>query len=363
MSHPPNLLRTPLYDLAIAAGARMTEFAGWEMAIQYAGVKKEHQAVRSAVGMFDISHMGKFELVGEDVVAAFAPLVPTDLTPLTPGKAQYSVLLNEQGGIIDDIIFYLQAFDRAMVIVNAATTEKDRQWLGDKLPGITLCDRSQEQGLIALQGPQAVELFQTLSAIDFSGVPAFGHGTGTLFNEPIFWARTGYTGEDGLEIMASPRVTQQLWQTLLAKNVIPCGLGARDTLRLEAAMGLYGQDMDDGTSPLEAGLKWLVHGDRPDNFIGKGALAQQQHQGLPRRLVGLKMEGRHIARHGYPVWGAGEPVGEITSGTFSPTLETAIALAYVPPKFAKVGQSLQVEIRGKQYPAQVVKKPFYRRGQ
>jgi aminomethyltransferase len=360
-------LRTPLYDLSANLKARFTEFAGWEMPVQYSGIKQEHQAVRTAAGMFDISHMGKFFLRGSGVLAALQKLVPSDLSRLTPGEAQYTVLLNPQGGIIDDLIIYsqgteLDGSERVAVIVNAATTDKDKTWMMEHLPSdLTFEDVSRDRALIAVQGPEAVAQLQRVTAEDLDKVGRFGHIEGTVLGQPAFLARTGYTGEDGFEVMMSADGGQALWQTLLENGVIPCGLGARDTLRLEAAMALYGQDITDDTTPLEAGLKWLVHLDGAGEFIGRPRLEQQSTEGVARRLVGLQMEGRNIARHDYPVMHEGEAVGIVTSGTLSPTLGYPIALAYVPANLGKVGQSLAVEIRGKTHPAQVVKKPFYKR--
>ncbi|HEY9752503.1 MAG TPA: glycine cleavage system aminomethyltransferase GcvT [Coleofasciculaceae cyanobacterium] len=362
------LARTPLYDLALESQARMTEFSGWEMPVQFSGITREHQAVRSAAGMFDISHMGKFTLTGPAVLDQIQTLVPSDLSRLHPGQAQYTVLLNPQGGIIDDLIFYDQGTDEAgqqhwVVIVNAATTAKDKAWMEQHLDlsQIQFEDWSTQKALIAIQGPQAAAILQSLVSEDLAVVPAFGHLTATLLGQPAFIARTGYTGEDGFEVMIDPETGKQLWQKLLQLGVVPCGLGARDTLRLEAAMALYGQEIDDSTTPLEAGLGWLVHLDSKADFIGRSPLEQQKQAGVQRRLVGLQMQGRNIARHGYPVIAAGEPVGEVTSGTQSPTLGQAIALAYVPTALSRPGQSLEVEIRGKLYPATVVKRPFYRR--
>lgn len=362
-----NLLRTPLFDLEAEQKARLTAFAGWEMPVQFSGLKQEHEAVRTAVGMFDISHMGKFVLAGKELVKSLQGLVPSDLERLQPGQAQYSVLLNPQAGIIDDIIFYYQGENetgeqQGILIVNAATTVKDKTWLLEHLDAasVRLEDISQNKVLIAVQGPQATAILQPLVKEDLNSIKAFGHINATVLNEPAFIARTGYTGEDGFEIMIDPEVGKQLWRSLFEAGVTPCGLGARDTLRLEAAMCLYGQDIDDRTTPLEAGLGWLVHLDSKGEFIGRSVLEKQKASGLERRLVGLQMEGRHIARHGYPVLSGGQIVGEVTSGTSSPTLGVAIALAYVPTTLSKIGQSLEVEIRGKTYPATVVKKPFYR---
>ena len=356
-----SLARTPLYSLIQAQKAKFTEFSGWEMPVQFTGLKQEHLAVRSQVGMFDISHMGKFIFTGDHPLQSLDRLVPSDLSRLTPGRAQYTVLLNPEGGIIDDVIIYDQGPDKTVMIVNAATKEKDKTWLLSQLDQnqIQLTDVSDDQILIALQGPQAVTVLQPFLKADLTSLPAFGQLETELLGDLAFIARTGYTGEDGFEMMLSIAAGQALWRSLSEKGVIPCGLGARDTLRLEAAMGLYGQDMDDHTSPLEAGLNWLIHWEKED-FIGRSALTAQKAQGVTRRLVALEMEGRHIARHGYPVKVNDQVIGEVTSGTFSPTLEKAIALAYVPKELSKIGQPLAVEIRGKDYPGRIVKKPFYR---
>lgn len=357
-----SLARTPLFDAIAARGARLVPFAGWEMPVQFTGLKQEHLAVRSAVGMFDISHMGKFLLRGPQVLAVLQPLVPTDLLPLQPGRAQYTVLLNPEGGIIDDLIIYAQGPEAAVIIANAATTEKDRTWLQQHLSdkGVELADVSRDRALIAVQGPQAIATVRSLLADDPGQLLAFGHFETKLEGEEAFVARTGYTGEDGVEMMIPASIATQVWERLLAAGVEPCGLGARDTLRLEAAMGLYGQDMNETISPLEAGLGWLVHLDRKGDFIGRAVLERQKAAGVAQKLVGLEMSGRHIARHDYPIQHEGQTVGIVTSGTLAPTVGKAIALGYVPTALAKPGQALEVTIRGKNHPATVVKKPFYR---
>ncbi len=362
-----SLSRTPLYSLAQELKARLTSFGGWEMPVQFAGISREHEAVRNAAGMFDISHMGKFTLQGKDLVSQLQRLVPSDLSRLQQGTAQYTVLLNPQAGIIDDIIFYYQGEDatgeqRGVLIVNAATTAKDKTWLLQHLnpDEVKFQDISSKKVLIAVQGPKAIRYLQPLVQEDLAPIQAFGHIEATVLGKPAFIARTGYTGEDGFEVMVEPDVGIQLWQSLLHAGVTPCGLGARDTLRLEAAMALYGQDIDDTTTPLEAGLGWLVHLDTKGDFIGREILEQQKSAGVQRRLVGLQMQGRNIARHGYQVRSTGAVVGEVTSGTLSPTLSYPIALAYVPTQLASVDQQLEVEIRGKAYSAVVVKRPFYR---
>jgi aminomethyltransferase len=360
------LLYTPLHEFCLQQQAKMTGFSGWEMPIQFGGIRQEHQAVRQIAGAFDISHMGKFVLTGPDVIDALQRLVPSDLSKLVAGRAQYTVLLNEQGGIIDDLIVYHQGQDhgqqKVTLIVNAGTTEKDKSWLQAHLPKtIQLIDLSREQALIAVQGPAATAKLQQLCPNeDLQSIPRYGHRTGTALDQPAFFARTGYTGEDGFEVMVPAAAAVELWQKLMAIDVVPCGLGARDTLRLEAAMALYGQDIDDLTTPLEAGLGWLVHLDKPEDFIGRAVLEQQKAAGPKRRLVGLVLEGRNIARHDYPILSEGQPVGVVTSGTLSPTLGYPVALGYVAAELAKVGQSLAVAIRGKQFPATIVKRPFYK---
>lgn len=354
-------LRTPLYDRAIALNARMTAFSGWEMPVQFSGIPAEHAAIRTHVGMFDISHMGKFTLQGENAIDQLQRLVPSDLSRLQPGQAQYTVLLNPQAGIIDDIIVYQEGAGNVTLIVNAGTKDKDKAWLLAHLDlsQVEFEDLS-DRVLIAVQGPETVRQLQPLVDIDLTQIANFGHSAALIFKNPAFIARTGYTGEDGFEIMVEPDLGVQLWDALLTSGVVPCGLGARDTLRLEAAMCLYGQDISDTTTPLEAGLGWVVHLDTKGDFIGRDVLEQQKAEGVSRKLVGLNMQGRFIARHDYPVVINGEATGIITSGTMSPTLGQAIALAYIPTEFAKIGQVVEVEIRGKLHPATVVKKPFYR---
>jgi len=362
-----SLARSPLYELAQELKARLTSFGGWEMPVQFVGILQEHEAVRSAAGMFDISHMGKFTLQGKNLISQLQYLVPSDLSRLQQGAAQYTVLLNPQAGIIDDIIFYYQGEDstgeqRGVMIVNAATTSKDKAWLLQHLDQneVKFQDISPEKVLIAVQGPKASSILQSFVQEDLTPVKAFGHLEATVLGKPGFIARTGYTGEDGFEVMVDPDVGLELWRSLVTAGVIPAGLGARDTLRLEAAMALYGQDIDDTTTPMEAGLGWLVHLDTKGDFIGRSILERQKAGGVQRRLVGLQMQGRNIARHAYQVLSQGVVVGEVTSGTLSPTLGYPIALAYVPTELATVSQQLEVEIRGKAYPAVVVKRPFYR---
>ncbi|MBM5817507.1 MAG: glycine cleavage system aminomethyltransferase GcvT [Cyanobacteria bacterium K_Offshore_surface_m2_239] len=369
MADPSSLRHTPLHAAAQRAGGRMVPFAGWEMAVQFTGLVQEHNAVRQHCGVFDISHMGVLRLCGANVKDELQRLVPTDLHRIGPGEACYTVLLNEAGGIRDDLIIYDRGPEEVLTVINAACAEADTDWLRSQLEprGIQISDHKGDGVLLALQGPDAPARLEALVGESLDGVPRFGHREVSLRGEglegaAVFVARTGYTGEDGFELLLSRDQGLALWERLLAEGVAPCGLGARDTLRLEAAMHLYGNDMDDATTPLEASLGWLVHLEMPADFIGRAALERQTAEGVSRRLVGLKLAGRAIARHGYPVRHDGAVVGEVTSGTWAPTLGEAIALAYVPAALAKVGTALAVEIRGQDQPATVVKRPFYRRG-
>jgi aminomethyltransferase len=364
-----SLQRTPLYDLHIAAGARIVEFGGWSMPVQYKGIVAEHQAVRSSVGMFDVSHMGKFALSGAGVLTALQKLVPSNLARLQAGQAQYTVLLNDDGGIIDDVIFYCHTntenLEHWSVIVNASRSATDRAWIEQNLSselsnGIQFSDRSNEQILLAVQGVAALSVLQSLVTEDLSQLKRFGHMSAHVLGAQSFVARTGYTGEDGCEIMTDIETGRSLWQKLLDLGVTPCGLGCRDTLRLEAGMHLHGQDMNEGISPLEADLGWVVHLPEKGDFIGRSHLEWQNLTGITRKLVALELSGRNIARHDYLIRYEDEVIGLVTSGTMSPTLGKPIALGYVPIERAKLGEILQVQIRNQYFPARVVKRPFYR---
>jgi aminomethyltransferase len=355
--------RTPLYELHLAAKAKIVEFGGWEMPLQYKGIIAEHQAVRSDVGMFDVSHMGKFTLRGKDSLQALQNLVPSDLAKLRAGEAQYTLLLNVEGGIIDDVIIYCHGDNEWSMIVNAATTDKDRNWITSHLLESADCefsDRSLTQTLIAVQGKLAINYLQDLVGTDLTQVKKFGHITTEVLGAKSFVARTGYTGEDGFELMTDVAIGQELWTKLIDLGVTPCGLGCRDTLRLEAGMHLYGNDISDRLTPLEANLGWVVHWQKATDFIGKTALESQRQRGITQQFVALEMQGKHIARHDYPILFEDRIVGIVTSGTLSPTLGKAIALGYIPPNLAAIGQIVQVQIRNQTYPAQVVKRPFYK---
>ncbi|MGK7906449.1 MAG: glycine cleavage system aminomethyltransferase GcvT [Synechococcus sp.] len=369
MSSKP-LSRTPLYNRHVALGARMVPFSGWEMPLQYSGTLAEHRAVRETAGVFDISHMGKFVLHGANVRSQLEALVPSSLEDLEAGQGRYTVLLNEKGGIVDDLIVYFAGADPVRkdweswpIIVNAATSEKDRNWLLQHLQDVELIDLSAERILLAVQGPQSEAAMQALVEEDLQGIAKFCHATITLKGGQgtAFVARTGYTGEDGFEVMLPIEAGTWLWEQLLKAGVTPCGLGCRDTLRLEASLHLYGQDMDDDTTPLEASLGWLVHLGRKGEFMGRGVLEQQKAEGLTRKLAWVMMESREIARPGYDVVMDGEVVGTVVSGTKSPMLGKGIAIAYLPPKLAKSGNSVGINIRGRVCPAVTVKRPFYPR--
>jgi aminomethyltransferase len=375
MTSPSPLRHTPLHGAAVEAGGRMVAFAGWEMAVQYGGLVAEHRAVRQACCLFDISHMGVLRLRGEGAKDALQGLVPTDLFRIGPGEACYTVLLNGAGGIRDDLIVYDCGWcpgpdgepesHELLLVINAACAAADTAWLASQLEplGITLSDAKGDGVLLALQGPEAPGLLEALAGCALAGLPRFGHRQLQLAGiGPVFAARTGYTGEDGFELLLPRQAGLALWDQLLASGVTPCGLGARDSLRLEAGMHLYGAEMDASTSPLEVGLGWLVHLEMPKPFVGREVLERQSAEGVERRLVGLELRGRAIPRHGYPVLnGDGTPLGTVTSGGWSPTLERGIALALVPAELARVGTELAVEIRGKAEPAQVVRRPFFKR--
>ncbi len=353
-------LRTPLYDAHLAASARMVEFAGFEMPVQYAGVLEEHAAVRENAGMFDVSHMGEISIDGPGALQTVQRLVTNDLSKCSDGQAQYSALCNERGGVIDDVIVYRFSPERLFICVNASGREKDFEWMrahaGD---GVAVEQRSDDWGQIAIQGPNAPRIVDSLCEPRVLDVPYYHFREAAVAGvRDCIVARTGYTGEDGFEVFVPPAGARKLWDALLEKRVVPCGLGARDSLRLEVAYRLYGNDMDEEHTPLEAGLGWIVKLDKPGGFVGSDALIRQKQEGLKRRLVGFKLTGRGIPRHGYPVVKDGQRIGEVTSGTMSPVLKESIGLAYVPAAVAKEGSAFDVEIRGKPVPARVVKTPF-----
>lgn len=361
------LKRTPLYETHLAHGARMVPFGGWEMPVQYSGIKDEHLAVRTRVGLFDVSHMGEFEIRGPRLVEFINYLCANDATKLTVGRAQYSMLLNERGGTIDDIIVYRIAEERALMVVNAGNIEKD--WahvaaVAATFEGVTVTDRSDEYGLLAVQGPQAEALVNDLINLDVREMGYYTVAEGKIGEVEVIVARTGYTGEDGFELFVRGEDAPGLWARVMeagqSYGIQPAGLGARDTLRLEASMPLYGHELDDDTSPVEAGLGIFVS--KEGDFIGAARQRELRAQGSPRKLVMLKLKERGVAREGYKVLaGSGEEIGVVTSGTMAPYLNEAIAQAYVDPAHAKVGTTVNVDIRGRHVMAEVVQRPFYKR--
>lgn len=358
--------RTPLYETHRSLGARMVEFGGWDMPVQYSGILAEHHAVRTQAGLFDLSHMGEIEIAGPRALEICQELLVNDASRLQLGQAQYSVICYPDGGCVDDVIIYRVATDRYLLCVNAANIEKDWRWIVDQNKDrAELSNRSDDYALIAVQGPRALAIVQPLASVALTGIRRYWSAAGTVGGAPALIARTGYTGEDGVELFVAAADAEKTWNACLnvgqSQGLAPVGLGARDTLRLEAGLLLYGNDLDAATSPLEAGLQRFVRLDK-ETFIGRDALIQQQRTGLTKQLVGLQMEEPGIPRHGYTLWKEENSVGVVTSGTQSPTLGKGIALAYVPPQFAHVGTEMKVEIRGRRVLARVVTPPFYRRG-
>lgn len=365
-SQTPELRRTPLYECHREAGARMVPFAGWEMPVQYAGVIDEHRAVRTAAGLFDVSHMGEVRVRGAGAEALLQRLTPNDVAKLAPGRAHYSGLLTEQGTYVDDLLVYRLGADDFLAVVNASNAARDFEWIASRAAeaDAEVTDASDDYALLALQGPRALEILAPLARPDIAVLRYYGFAQGEVDGVPALLSRTGYTGEDGFEIYLSPEGAPRVWRRLMEVGaplgLKPAGLGARDTLRLEAAMALYGHEIDETTTPFEAGLGWVVKLDKGD-FLGRDALLAQRQAGPPRQLVGFEVQGRGIARQGHAVLAGGEPVGAVTSGTFSPTFEKALGLAYVPPGLAAPGTPLAVDVRGREVAAAVVETPFYRR--
>jgi len=362
-----SLQKTPLYNSHLKQGARTIEFGGWLMPVQYSGIIEEHQAVRKAAGLFDLSHMGEIEVAGYQALDFLQYVTTNDVSKLAVGQAHYNFFCYPDGGIADDLIVY-RLPDKYLLVVNASNIDKDYDWLIEsrtiKGSDCLIKNASYDTALISLQGPKAVEILQPLVPNDLSDLAYYYSVSGQLEDVPLLIARTGYTGEDGFELFIKRKQAEGIWQKLLeagrAKGLVPVGLGARDTLRLEAKMALYGNDIDATTNPLDAGLGWAVKMDK-GNFIGKEALARVKANGPKRKLVGFEMQDRAIARHGYPVVINGETVGNVTSGAPSPTLSKNIGLAYLPIAHSAIGTTIQVIIRGKPTQAVVVKTPFYTR--
>ena len=358
---------TPLYEVHRALGARMVPFAGWEMPVQYASIIDEHRTVRTAVGLFDLSHMGELLVSGPDALSFLRYCVISDPGSLAPGQAQYSMLCARDGGVIDDLIVY-RIHEGFLVVCNAANRDADVAHLRELLaPGgfnAALEERSDGTGLVAPQGPRAAELLKTLTSADIEGLGYYHATSGEVAGIECLIARTGYTGEDGFELFCLASDTKALWEVVSAAGepfgLKACGLGSRDTLRLEAGMPLYGNELDRDHDPYEANMGWAVKLAKGE-FVGRSALSRIRERGARRRLVGLVMRDNAVARHGYPVRVEGGKTGVVTSGTASPTLNQKIAMAYLPADAAEIGAEVEVVVRDRPYRAEQVKLPFYRR--
>lgn len=357
--------RTPLYDTHLKAGAKMVEFGGWLMPVQYEGIIKEHQAVRTTAGLFDVSHMGEIEIQGNGAQELIQRLITNDIERLSPGKALYSPMCNPEGGTIDDLLVYMKGLQHFLLIVNAANIDKDYNWvLNQADEGVAIRNISEETCQLALQGPAAQTILQRLTTVELSQIKYFNFSYGQVQGCECLISRTGYTGEDGFELYFPSEYAEKLWETLMSageqEGLRPIGLGARDTLRFEAALALYGHELTDSISPVMAGLGWTVKFNK-DNFIGKESLWQESQQGPKYRLVGLEMLERGIPRPNYIISKEDKEVGWVTSGTFAPTLGKNLALAYVKAEWAEVGNQLDVFVRDKPLKASIVPKPFYKR--
>src|SRR5690606_35430590 len=360
------LLETPLHAAHVEAGAKMVDFGGWHMPVQYSGILAEHKAVREQVGMFDVSHMGEIDFHGPGALAAIQKLISNDASRLIDGQALYTVVCLPSGGIVDDCIVYRRAADDFRIVVNAANIAKDerhfREHAGD------LCEivnRSDETALIAVQGPRARAITAELGGPSLLEVKGFHFGPGVIAGVPIVAARTGYTGEDGFELFVAATEARAVWDALLAAGVKPCGLGARDTLRLEARLCLYGNDIDESTSPYEAGLAWVVKLDHGE-FVGRDALLKQKQAGIPRRLIGFRVTGKGTPRHGWELVAEdgdqhAEALGQVTSGGPAPTVGGSVGMGYVPESHSQPGTRLLARSSHKLVPVEIVKGPFYKR--
>ena len=355
--------RTPLYEAHQNLGAKLVDFAGWEMPVQYESVIAEHQAVRTAAGLFDVSHMGEVEFRGKGALEAANGLISNDLTRCADGQAVYAGLLNDEGGFVDDVVAYRFSPERILICVNAANRDKDFQWMSSHAKGVVPDNRSDAYAQLALQGPKAASILKRLTPVELDGIKTYRFSEGPVANVPCIISRTGYTGEDGFELYCAPEAASKLWFALLDEGkpdgLKPAGLGARDSLRTEMKYALYGNDIDDVHSPLEAGLGWVVKLDKAD-FVGKAALERQKAAGVKRKLVGFELVESGIPRHGYPVLKEGQRVGEVTSGTMGPSVKKPIGMGYVPTELSSEGSTFHVEIRGRPVAAKVVKTPFWR---
>lgn len=361
------LRKTPLNARHRSLGGKMVPFGGWDMPLEYSGIVDEHLAVRNRAGLFDVSHMGEIEIAGTDALAAVQHLTSNDASRLAVGQAQYSALTTPVGTFVDDLLVYRLASDHFLLVVNASNIEGDYTWIVNNLPrdiDAAAVNTSSRYALLAIQGPRAQEILQSLTAVDLASMKYYFFATGEVASVRTTISRTGYTGEDGFEIFVPPQYAERVWDTILQTGsqagLIPVGLGARDTLRLEAAMRLYGNDIDDTTSVLEADLGWIIGWKKPA-FIGFDTLRHQKAAGVSRRLIGFEMLDRGIARHGHEVFVNHRPAGTVTSGTQTPYLKKAIGFAYVTVDYTAPGTAIDIDIRGRKTRAQVVSLPFYKR--
>ena len=366
MTESSMLKRTPLYEAHLASGGRMVDFAGWEMPVQYSGPMPEHMAVRQAAGLFDVSHMGEIEVIGDDALRLVQGITTNDVSKLEDNQVQYSLMTDETGGVIDDLLVYRLNEEFFLLIVNAGGTESDFEWIQSRAINhrVEVRNVSAAFALLALQGPRAERILQQMTPQLLDRIPYYWSQEAEVENARCRVSRTGYTGEDGFEILCDAGDAWHLWNRLLltgrSEGLIPCGLAARNTLRLEAAFRLYGHDMDRTTSPLEAGLGWTVKLAKGD-FVGRDAIQRQKELGLTRKLVGFEVMDKAPARDGYPVIANGREVGVVASGSPAPFLKKNIGLAYFPTEHSRVGTEFFVSVRGRQVPARVVETPFYKR--
>jgi len=355
--------QTPINPVHRALGARMVDFAGWDMPVQYTGVVAEHEAVRKAAGLFDVSHMGEIEFRGEGALESANALITNDLQKCADGQAVYAGLLNHKGGFVDDVVAYRFSPEHILICVNASNREKDFAWMIENTPRVQPVNRSDDFAQLAIQGPKAASIVQGLTDVPLESIATYRFREGTVAGVPCILSRTGYTGEDGFELYCPPDRAVALWNALLAAGkpvgLVPAGLGARDSLRTEMKYALYGNDIDDAHTPLEAGLGWIVKLDKGE-FVGRSALAAQKAAGIPRKLVGFEMREPGIPRHGYAILKDGKQVGEVTSGTQGPTVKKAIGMGYVSTALAAEGATFEIDIRGRPVRAEVVKTPFKR---
>ncbi len=361
------LKKTPLNEVHRNSGGKMVDFGGWDMPVQYeAGVIAEHLATRERAGLFDVSHMGEIWVDGPDAIDFVNHLTTNDVAKLVDGQAHYSALTNENGGVVDDLLVHRFAADKLLLVVNAATTDKDWAWIEPKAAGydVKLRQASADYCQIAIQGPKALGILQRMTETDLEAILYYHFTTGKVDGIDAIIARTGYTGEDGFEVYADPSAAVGLWNRMLElgkdEGLIPCGLAARNTLRLEAAMSLYGHELSDTISPLEANLGWICKLGKGD-FIGRAPMARLKETGLTRKLVGFEMVDKGIARDGFDVFIGSEKIGTVTSGSPAPFLKKNIGLAFVPVEFAKTGQEITIDVRGKKLAAMIVPTPFYKR--